>query len=1165
MLFSKKESIEKKEPKVKASKEKKPKRLRKRFSILEVTSIVAVLAVLGTVGFLVYKNHFRKQTPETDKELVNQLNQSVSKNFPKGGELDLTKVIDGIENDGIIFSKLKFADTNSELIFDSSKNIFGIFESKKGVTYPVEIERNISKIDTTLWKFANKNPGDKINPFSYYLLDGCQGKLTVVGGVDVGKNEDIERINYINANDIKQTVVIKTNSFETELTITETVGDTINHYGRLGKLTVNRLHIDSYHEYGDTKYAYIPAGRVVAENSGNIDVAIVASEVAFVQEKGSGKIGRAFATTERIMNSSKKTDEKYGKKKELEYDENLSRDDNEERAIIVGEAALNKAIVEERIERGFEKHPNAIGYTREDDTITIFDSLKEAVEFFSDGREGVVNVTGNETLTEDLLIKDVNVTFRGDEQNLPVISGNLVIEHTSGSHNIKFENIVFRNSNSGKDTILDHSKCENENAVNNLEIKNCKFIYDSSKPSNKAAICLAPVDNYIGTLLTVGKSTFENVSSGQIAITTRGLVNSSDSINRGEKILSYKHHVIDSNTFTCANMENSTAIVASYTDITNNTFKNYHTAIKFVPTLLEGNLCQFDVSVSENSFENINYLFSIVDLDDCFESSEFVFNFFGSNSNSFTNVNNIATFDVSTTNKYIESKIDEWTDKSWYGVKNQAIGVTLDAITMNLETSPVPGFLTLSNGERIKTYTEVENPLEGRTGYTIKDADENLYYYYTTFNKEVNVFFKNDTNEAYIALLSDGDVESLKVKELTSQPDWLDEDLFDDEALYQELKYYDLTQEEKVGALYKVDDVFTCINGNTFVNSIVEQKGGYIELTKIPVEQAEPEPGSDPIDPILPKKIDAFISDIEDKTKLIITNEEPLVVNSDEYIIVLPNDSSVVLSGNFDVELRGTVEELSLFNQLRIVINEGSVVSESIVISGEKAEDLKLTNRGTIEKLVVNSKSEITNYNVINDLITGDISNVKEKCVAQVLNNTIDATIYNKGNIYNITTFAKTRLFNKQGGIIENLVVTYIEGFRDLCAGSLIINDNIMCINNGNIYLYIECTFMNESTGRIGTISRSTPGGCIIIGDHGTSDAHNRVVFINDGNIRVGRLDESTVATFVVYGTNEGVSESSPKVRIESSGVISGTTSDEEVLLVINCDTPPIIDKDIKL
>ena len=1355
-LFRKKE----KQPKTpKAPKEKQPKvkRLRKHFSVLELVSTVAVLAIVGTVGFIVYKNHFKKQIPETDKELVNQLNSSFNKNFGNKPTFELKDVITGFENDGIVFSKLKLSDPLNEIIFDESERTFGIFESGKGVTYPVSIERSENKIDASLWKFAQKNPGIS-EKFSYYLLDGCSGNISAVGGIDVGRNDDIKQISYINPTNEKQTVTIKTNSFETNLVVSETTGDTINHYGRAGMLTVKRLHTDSYHEYGNLKYAYIPNGRVVAESNGYIDVAIVTSEVAFVQEKGTGSIGRAFAGSERVRNASQKTDDKYGKKKELEYDDSLSRDENERQAIIIAEAALNSSIVAERIERGLENHPNAIGYTREGDTITIFDSYKDAVEFFKDGREGLVTVTGSEYLTEELVIKDLNVTFRGQEGFTTNINGNIKIENTTGLHHLKFENISFINESSTKDTIRDCSYAQDELHVNILEFNNCTFSYSNEKDSKKAAIALCPSGDFIGTHLQVKNCTFDCQKGGLVGITTRGLLDSSDSLNRGEPIVSLKKHLVDSSTFNCKNVNNNPALVVNYAEVTNNSFTNYDTVFRFLPSKLSGNTCQFDVSVAGSKFTNARYLFSLMDVDDCYEAPEFKFNFFGSNSNSFSKVQHIGTFDVSTTNRYIESTIEEWVNKPWSGVTDPSVGVTLDSITMNLETAPYFGVMTLQNGDRVKTYTQVED-LGGRTGYTVKDVDDNLYYFYMTINEEVNMFFKEGTNEAYISLLSDGDVETLKVKELDENLDWFDEDLLIDEEKRNELKYFDVTQEDTVGALYKVNYSFTTIGGNTYKNCEVEETENFVEVgmldesdpnlpsssclpsgyqeiesitfsktngyvdtgivindatslhltldakyygdtlalnmftgfiasgstprlgvsvyqgnymvginetiksstpyhtdrstfefytnegkqyfdidgasiidgrsisgtlssnvlslyvgarnnsgsaeefsgitlyrfildnngelhnfipcrrtsdgvlglfdTRADSEQfkvlvGDGVAGPDVLNDNLPSP-ELYISDIGDKQKLVLTNEEPLVTNDNEYTVVVPEKSVVVLSGNFDVEIKGELKNITLVNQMVVSVLEGAKISEFMEISGENAEDLKLTNRGYINKLAVNSKAEVTNYSVINNLVTGDTSHVKEKNISSMLTNAIDAAIYNKGNIFDITTFAKTRLFNKQGGNIENLTINYIEGYRDLCAGSLIINDNIMCNSDGNISLYIECTFMNESIGRIGVLGRTTAGGCIIIGDHGNSDAHNRVVFINDGNIRAGRIDDDHVATFIVYGVNSDAGESSPKVRIESSGIITGTTSDEEILLVMDCDIPPTIDKDIKL
>ena len=487
MLLKKEKKETSKQPKIKKVKDKKPKdkkvkvkkvkepkvkHHRNRFSVLEVVSIIAVLSIVVSVGVLFYNNHFKKVIPETDKELVNQLNQSVSKHFGSTKkDLELKDVIEKIEEDGIIFSRLSFANKDVELVFDDSVNTFGLLEKDVGVSYPVEIERKMKAITPNVWRFIEKSTGDLEHPFSYYLMDGFSGGITVIGGVDVGHNDDVNRISYTNVTNKRQTVKLKTNSFETEVIVTEDIGDTVNHYGRCGKFTAKRLHTDSYHEYGDCKYAYVNSGRVVAEGGGNIDVAYVTSEVAFLQENG-GKINRAFASTSRISKSSKTKDEKYGNKKALEYDETITQQANESRAISIGEASVNSSIVEERIERGLEKHPTAIGYTKEGSTITVFDSYQDAVNHFDEFTDGLVTVTGSENLQEKLVISNKNIIFRGDEFKKSTIRGNIEISHTSGNHNIIFENIRFESSSSEAHTIVDHSEAVAGRSGNNLEFHN---------------------------------------------------------------------------------------------------------------------------------------------------------------------------------------------------------------------------------------------------------------------------------------------------------------------------------------------------------------------------------------------------------------------------------------------------------------------------------------------------------------------------------------------------------------------------------------------------------------------------------------------------------------------------------------------------------------------
>ena len=1141
MALFKKETKPKKVKKEKPPKGPKEKRFHKRPSILEIASLISLFAIVGTVGFLVYKNHFRKQVPETDKELVNQLNASLEKRFKDGQQVDLTEAIDGIESDGIIFSRLTLTDSNSELIFDSTKNLFGVFEVGKGVTYPQEIVRKESKVDTTLWKFAKKNPNEKAEVFSYYLLDGCTGKVTVIGGVDVGKNQDITLVSYINSKDIKQDVVIKTNSYETELVVTETVGDTISHYGRLGKLNVNKLHTDSYHEYGDCKYAYVPAGRVVAEKGGNIDVAYVLSQVAFLQEKDGGSISKAYASTYRVRNASNIQDEKYGKKKTLAYDDNETQEENENIAISAGEAAQFTAVVEERIERGLENHPNAIGYAREEGVITIFDSYKEAVDHFKNTsitEPGVVTVTGNATLSEVLNISNKSITFRADENVMPSITGNIEISHTSGNHQVIFENIKFINKVASRNNIFDYSTKGTSTKQNSLQFKNCSFTYNAGK-SDKATIALAATEGVISTQLTVQDCSFSYSGYGQVGISTHALLSNDSVINRGSQIISIRVHVIKNNSFKCGTNNLNPAIVSNYAEIKENTFDGYDTSLELIPTLLAGDDCQFNITSSGNAFRNGRFIFSLVDADYCMDSSNFIFNF--DNTNSYYRMKHVANFDTSTTSRYVQKTINSWKARSWSGVSDRSIGVTLDSMVMDLDVAPSYDYFTLSNGDRITSFTQVDCA-DPRTGYTLQDDEGNTYYFYATFNKEVNVLFREDTNDAYVTLLGNGNVESLKVKDLEGDVNWLDESIFDDEATYRALKYYNVSA--RIGALYKVDDIFTTIGGNTYKNCEITLEEKYTRVNELSEGN---------------KPVELYISDIGEKQKLVLTNDtNPFVTDTTSLVISLPEDANVVLSGRYNVELKGTLENLTLKDRLHITLLEGSRVNSIVEISGENAANIDFRNYGTLDSVVVNAEGNIANYGVINYLCTGYVSS--ERYIEQTLLETAGASIENNGSILHIETFAKTNIFNFSGGQIQNLTVNYVKGFEDLSSGSSITNNGTMCNLGGFISIYAQCRFIN-----LGIVGSDSSTGYIVIGDQGESNAHDGTVITNAGIMWAGKDDDNNTRLFVVYGIDENVGEVGPEIRINNTHTLRGVTTYDEAVYVAATDISPILDISLNL
>ena len=525
------------------------------------------------------------------------------------------------------------------------------------------------------------------------------------------------------------------------------------------------------------------------------------------------------------------------------------------------------------------------------------------------------------------------------------------------------------------------------------------------------------------------------------------------------------------------------------------------------------------------------------------DSPNFVFNFDGSNS--FSRMSHVANFEIATTNRYVEKTIDSWKARSWGGVTDKSIGVTLDSLVMDLLDQPYFDNFTLSNGDRITSFTQVNN-LEPRTGYTLKALDEDevesTYYFYATFNKEVNILFKEGTNDAYVTLLSNGDVESLRVKELETDVDWLDESIFDDEAAYKALKYYD--ESECIGAIYKIDDIFTTIGGNTFKNCEITQEEKYIKVSEL-------SEGTKPIE--------LYISDIGEKQKLVLTNEEnPFVTDTTALVISLPDDANVVLSGRYNVELKGTLENLTLKDRLHINLLDTSSVTNVVEISGENAENIDFRNYGSLDTVVVNSKGNIANYGVINYLCTGYVSN--ERYTEQVLEEASGASIENNGTIAHIETFANANIFNFSAGRVENITINYVEDYEDVSSGSSITNNGTMCDVGGFICIYSQCRFIN-----LGIVGSESSTGYIVIGDQGASGAHDSTVITNAGIMWAGKDDEDNARLFVIYGINENVGEVGPEIRINNTHTIRGVTTYDEAVYVESCDISPILDISLNL
>ena len=245
---------------------------KKAFTLVEllvVIAIIAILAVAGVVGYVVFT---KKAQQSNDTSLVSQLNEYMA---AASSTDDINTVSDArnlLIEDGIDLASLKLTAKGYRVAFDIA--------SKKFVKVNKETPEDYSGKAEDLFVFVS-NDADATTftnaGYSVYLQNGFNAAtLNVKSGVDVGENNGITAINYTST-DTKE-VVIRTNSYTTNVTV-NTKGS-VQHYGNVGKLTVQEVAMSSFHEFGKVRTAEIIKGNFVVEEKAIVTLVSVKAEAA---------------------------------------------------------------------------------------------------------------------------------------------------------------------------------------------------------------------------------------------------------------------------------------------------------------------------------------------------------------------------------------------------------------------------------------------------------------------------------------------------------------------------------------------------------------------------------------------------------------------------------------------------------------------------------------------------------------------------------------------------------------------------------------------------------------------------------------------------------------------------------------------------------------------
>ena len=234
---------------------------KKGFTIVELVIVIAIIAILAAVLIPTFASLIQKANESKDTQLVKNLNTALAADNKE--HKTMTDALKAAEAFGYDVGKINASATGNEILWDSENDVFCYLKDGNVEYIP---ESNATKpADYKLWKIYNADDKLESQIYSIYWnrTDAFTAPLTV--GFDAGKCTAITALKYERTGEA-QTVVIRTSSGETNLTV-DAANDTVMHYGAAKKVSV--LAVDktnSYHEFGSVYTLEATSGHIVLES-----------------------------------------------------------------------------------------------------------------------------------------------------------------------------------------------------------------------------------------------------------------------------------------------------------------------------------------------------------------------------------------------------------------------------------------------------------------------------------------------------------------------------------------------------------------------------------------------------------------------------------------------------------------------------------------------------------------------------------------------------------------------------------------------------------------------------------------------------------------------------------------------------------------------------------